>query len=141
MDSPNADYNALMDLKKDTPFSARYDIWMTTLAQQNGINTSVQAKLKEKREFGLQKYGERAFQSNFDNAISSPVGAHLGDELVDTYNYSLHGLWVGYTSGDAKRVEVYQRILSDLNQLMISVAALRELLSPEEAEALAWVGN
>jgi hypothetical protein len=46
--------------------------------------------LKEKRKYGLNKYGESSFQSNLHNALNSPTLEHIEDELIDAMNYTLH---------------------------------------------------
>jgi hypothetical protein len=143
METPNADYNTLMDETKEAikTFPEHYDGWMTKLAEASGLNEDIQKQLKAKRDFGLKKYGERAFQSTFENAISSPVGAHLGDELVDALNYALHGLWISLTSGEAERAYWYERLLEKLVDTVDVLAGLRSFLAPGEEKALLWTGR
>lgn len=73
-------------------FSEAYEQAITNLAREVGITqeSELGKKLKEKRDFGLQKYGARSFQSSFENALSSPTELDVLEELVDVINYSLH---------------------------------------------------
>ena len=141
METPNADYNALMDKKGGLTFPQRYDAILERMATELKVRPSVRIQLRAKRDFGLQKYGERAFQSNFENAITSPVGAHLGDELVDAYNYALHGLWAANTNGQLEKASACRTIIKNLNALIRSLTTLKYTLDPEEQDALAWVGS
>ncbi len=122
-----ADYNAFENYDRrqderrdslDLSFPAVYDRAVAGLAQHYGVSAKVQEILKEKRAFGLKKYGDRSFQSNLENALTTPIWNHLHDELVDAVNYSLHYLFVlGITGGEEARPQV-EGILKSLLDIM-----------------------
>lgn len=49
--------------------------------------------LRDKRDFGLKKYGDKSFQSNFENTMNSPTLQHASEELIDAMNYIAHELY------------------------------------------------
>lgn len=137
-DNPNADYNNLLDSNKES-FPSVYERAMEALSVQFGLPVSLQEHLVRKRAFGLEKYGERAFQSTFENAVASPVGAHLGDELIDAFNYALHGCYIARINCDPTLENAYKDTLHSLIDVITSLRKVRENLSDtEEMEALAW---
>ena len=46
--------------------------------------------LKDKRNFGLEKYKEYSFQASFENCMKSPTVLHAQEEVIDLINYLLH---------------------------------------------------
>lgn len=74
-------------------------------------------KLKEKREFGLKKYGEYSFQSSFENAMSSPVVEHAEEECIDLVNYILHMMFVANVKNESQRVETLGALLKEINKI------------------------
>ena len=68
--------------------------------------------LKEKREFGIKKYGDNSFQSSFEKSVLSPVVEHLMSEIIDAMNYSLHALFVADVKGYDR--ESFETIFDDL---------------------------
>jgi len=68
--------------------------------------------LKEKREFGIKKYGDNSFQSSFEKSVLSPVVEHLMSEIIDAMNYSLHALFVADVKGYDR--ESFEIIFDDL---------------------------
>ena len=57
------------------------------------VNGKTMAELKEKRAFGLKKYGENSGQASFSNLINMPCLEHAAEEMVDTLNYLLMGMY------------------------------------------------
>ena len=136
--NPNADYNELFDSAKQI-FPDIYEQAMDSLAKEFYLPTGLAEKLKKKRAFGLEKYGERAFQSTFENAMSSPVAAHLGDEIVDAYNYALHGYYVAKIRLHEEEATHYSLIIESLNDVVEKIDSLRnELSNVAEKNALDW---
>lgn len=45
--------------------------------------------LKDKRTFGLKKYGNNSFQSSVENLVLCPISKHLKEEIEDAINYSI----------------------------------------------------
>lgn len=54
------------------------------------IPQEVREKLLDKLNFGLEKYKDYSFQSNFKNSITSPAIEHAEEEVIDFLNYLLH---------------------------------------------------
>ncbi len=82
-------YKAMMEKNKKS-FPEIYEQAMENYNQLFNIWPVLKEKLVQKRQFGLKKYGEIAFQSNFDNAMSAPAAIHLEEEIIDAFNYILH---------------------------------------------------
>lgn len=137
-DNPNADYNTLLDEGK-IQFPLVYENAMTKLAGVYDLPFSLQEQLTAKRAFGLDKYGERAFQSTFENAMASPVGAHLGDEIVDAFNYALHGHYIAGINMNSQLQSAYEKTIHALLDVLSALKQVRGVLSnEEEREALRW---
>lgn len=138
-DNPNANYDTLLDNKK-IAFPAIYEMAMSRLAQEHEFPLALQSKLKSKRDFGLEKYGERAFQASIENAIASPVAAHLGDELVDAFNYALHGYYVANMALDDQLCKAYEKVINALLDVLSALEEVRAHISNvDEKEALQWI--
>lgn len=118
-DSVHADYSKIIATTKK-PFIDIYEELMTQYANEYNISESIQEKLKAKRAFGLKKYGADSFQSNFENAMASPVGIHLEEELIDAFNYTLHMRFVAGIL-DPQRLGSITRIM---NALLIAINTL-----------------
>lgn len=137
-ENPNANYDHILDTGKKS-FPVVYEEAMETLASQFELESGLREMLRKKRAFGLEKYGERAFQSTFENAISSPVAAHLGDELIDAFNYALHGYYIANMQLRSVEAKRYERIIDALRDVLLHLASLREALTNElQQEALEW---
>lgn len=137
-DNPNADYDTILDSSKKA-FADVYDEVMTKIAKEFQLPVALQEQLSAKRAFGLEKYGERAFQSTIENAIASPVAAHLGDEIVDAFNYALHGFYISNMLMVHERRKAYENVLNSLVDVIVGLHKLHEVLEEgDEKEALKW---
>lgn len=83
------EYRKIMDASKKT-YAEYYEDLITQYSEELGIPPELQAILKAKRDYGLNKYKEYSFQSSFENTITTPIVQHLREELVDALNYCLH---------------------------------------------------
>jgi len=137
-DNPNADYDTLLDEKKAV-FPSMYEEAMAQLADDYDFPHALQERLIAKRAFGLKKYGERAFQASIENAVASPVAAHLGDELVDAFNYALHGYYIANMTMDDPLRKSYDKMIGALLDVLAVLTEVRGVVqSADEKEALAW---
>lgn len=84
------EYRKVMDATKKKTFNEAYEELIKEYSDDWGFSEELQAKLKAKRDFGVEKYGEYSFQSSFENAITVPIYDHLNEELIDALNYCLH---------------------------------------------------
>lgn len=110
------DYKTQMD-KKNTAmdFFKFYSERMEELEIRHNIPDDLSKLLKDKRNFGVEKYGEYSFQSTFENALSSPSEEHLREELIDAINYALHSIYKAKIMLiDTKRMESFLSILVSL---------------------------
>jgi len=125
---------------KTTTFPEQYEKAMDKINKEFRIPPGIAEHLKKKRLFGLDKYKERAFQSSYENAMSSPVAAHLGDELIDAINYAMHGYYIGVMDMDEKRKELYADLIGNVKNTIVTLKDLHRIL-PEgvEKDALTWV--
>jgi len=71
----------------------------------NGFKSSLATDLRLKRDFGVQKYGEKSFQANETNAAEVDVINHALEEMIDYINYTLHRIYQASVSGDIAEVE------------------------------------
>lgn len=86
------DYKTEMESKK-FDFFEFYSQRMDELEKVNDIPEELSKQLQSKRIFGVEKYKEYSFQSNFENAVTSPSEDHLREELIDAINYALHSIY------------------------------------------------
>jgi hypothetical protein len=101
-DGFRTDYRAMMEKNKRT-FPEIYEKALDQYEDTLGLSGKLKAELKAKREYGLTKYKDLSFQSNFDNALSAPALVHLKEELVDALNYSFHYLFQLHVQGSTPR--------------------------------------
>lgn len=138
MNNPNADYSTLLDKRKEV-FYTIYESAMTKLANEHEFPAALQEQLRAKRNFGLIKYGERAFQASIENAVASPVAAHLGDEIVDAFNYALHGGYIANMMMDDVLCASYEKMVDSLLNVLSALREVRNNLpNADEKEALKW---
>ena len=136
--NPNADYDTLLDTQKSV-FPDIYEKAMNHLASEYELSTELQELLSKKRAFGLEKYGARAFQSSIENAVASPVAAHLGDEIIDAFNYALHGYYIANMQFREREAQSFSRVIDSLVTLVASLSDLQSSLEDEkQKEALSW---
>jgi len=64
---------------------------------------SLKKDLKDKREFGLKKYGDISFQSSISNALSVDTKQHALEELIDYINYIGHEIFKASVNNDVKK--------------------------------------
>ena len=89
-DEIHVDREKIMSAAK-VDFHERYEVAISNLIDNiGGFSETLRNKLKAKRDFGFQKYGERSFQGSFENAMSTPSYDDLEEELIDAINYLLH---------------------------------------------------
>lgn len=65
--------------------------------------------LKDKRDFGLEKYKELSYQNSLENSMSVDTVQHAFEEIVDLLNYLLHNLYISNLKGKD----------TDINELLI----------------------
>lgn len=85
------DYKNIMD--KDFDYPNFYNEVMKLIGNEILLPEDLEKKLKDKRNFGLEKYGEYSFQANFRNSMTSPSEEHLEEELIDAINYIMHSMF------------------------------------------------
>lgn len=107
-------YQKIMNEEKKT-FNVLYQEICEQIEKDIGIEDQLAKKLKEKREFGYNKYKEFSFQSSFENSLSSPTEEHLEEELVDAINYCIHNIFKKNSNYKLKEKDViFGRKLLDL---------------------------
>lgn len=84
-----------MDWKKiideaDFNFADFYEKSMQLRERLYEVPQDLREEASRKRKFGIEKYGDRAFQTSFDKSVVSPFLDHFMEELVDLLNYTLH---------------------------------------------------
>lgn len=77
-------------MKKDEDFTKLYEetIFKTMLILS--FDEGLAKKLKEKRDFGLEKYRDISFQISKENAVNVNIKQHAKEEVIDLLNYLLH---------------------------------------------------
>lgn len=90
------------------------------------IPQDVREKLLEKLNFGLEKYEEYSFQSNFKNSITSPAIEHAEEEVIDLLNYLLHIDYVFSTKGilDEKNAAVLKTVIQNAKDSLVMIREL-----------------
>lgn len=110
-----------MDAEK-VSFQDIYEMSLSRIFRDaNVINAGLLNELKEKREFGLKKYGEYSFQSTFEKSMTSPVKEHLLEELIDACNYTAHIVYQNKLVGNKDEEEKFLSILTRLYDLFNTV--------------------
>lgn len=138
-DNPNANYDEILD-GNHSVFPSVYDDVMEQVGSHFGLPKELREILDKKRKFGLEKYGERAFQSSFENAVASPVAAHLGDEIVDAFNYALHGYYIASVTMNNHQVAAYANIIQALKKVALYMEDLSKILPDgPQREQIRWV--
>ncbi len=110
----NEKYEEFMDnLMKDTSWI--WEGWDSKVPELNygaglrepshSFKAGLSTDLRLKRDFGVQKYGEKSFQSNETNAAAVDVINHALEEMIDYINYTLHRIYQASVSGDIAEVE------------------------------------
>ena len=141
MANTNADYNKLMDEKGNIQFPKLYDEAMDKIGKEMQLPPELLSKLYEKRNFGLEKYGDRAFQSSLQNTLTSPAVAHLGDEIIDAFNYAMHNYYVCAMRMDDEGAGIFKGIVNRLGALSATLRDARDHIKesdPEQAKSLDW---
>ncbi len=81
----------------DKEFNEKYEKEARSLANRLIDDDKLLVELIRKREFGLEKYKDISFQSNFENAMKVDTVKHAEEEIVDLFNYLIHE---HYKTGD-----------------------------------------
>ena len=76
--------------QKTFSFSEMYETAISNKQLKYRLDEALGKALREKRAFGLKKYGENSFQGNLENCMTSPTLEHATEELIDCINYLLH---------------------------------------------------
>jgi hypothetical protein len=71
-------------------FAEMYETAMVNKQKSFFVKEDLATLLKEKREFGLKKYGDLSFQSSLENCMTCPTLEHAKEEIIDCLNYILH---------------------------------------------------
>lgn len=109
------DYKKIMN--KDFNFPKFYDNLIEIRCQKFNIPIELSTKLKEKRDFGLEKYKEYSFQANFENSMTTPSLEHSEEEAIDLLNYILHFDYIISTMG-LKNNEVKKRLDETIENIL-----------------------
>ncbi len=106
-----------MTEKKESFFDF-YSKRMKELEKILNMPEEISKLLEEKRNFGYEKYGEFSFQSNFQNAITSPTEEHLREELIDAINYTLHSMYKAclYFKDNEKHISFMKKLIDLYNE-------------------------
>lgn len=111
------EYRKVMDASKKKTFNEAYEELIKEYSDHWGLSEELQAKLKAKRDFGVEKYGEYSFQSSFENAITVPIYDHLNEELIDALNYCLHARFVAGLKNPQDLPSIEQKAMAIRNLL------------------------
>jgi hypothetical protein len=82
-------------MKKDVSFAEVYEHAMSQILMDAQCSETADKELKRRRDFGLKKYEDFAFQSNFKNCMTAPAIGHMKEEILDAINYCLHYIYQG----------------------------------------------
>ena len=118
------DYKTIME-DSEVSFNDVYEKAIDKLFSDLDVPMDTIEKLKEKRKKGLDKYGEFSFQSNFNNAIASPVLEHAMEEIQDAMNYIAHKIFV-YNLQFNENKCCYEDLLSSLIDIYETMASYKE---------------
>jgi hypothetical protein len=111
-------------------FPELYEIAIRKIENRYDVPSDVREKLHAKREFGIQKYGERSFQSSLTNAMTTPCFDDLLEELIDSINYALHIQFRNiFSTQNSAFEEKSQKILTTLITTYNQVSALKKSAS------------
>ena len=100
-------------------FFTFYENRMNEIEKSLDVPDDLAKELKAKRKFGYEKYGEHSFQSNFENAVTTPTEEHLKEEFIDAINYAIHCMYkrnlllkgnLAQTDTAKKIIELYKEI-------------------------------
>lgn len=80
--------------KDNVVFKDIYEATLKKILFTLPFDNKLVEKLKEKRDYGLEKYKENSFQGSFENAMKSPVYKHAVEECIDLINYLLHIIFI-----------------------------------------------
>lgn len=122
------DYKKIMNEAVAPSYPAMYNTAMENLARAHALPKEVAELLREKREFGLKKYGEFSFQSNLENTLKTPTLEHLKEEIVDAYNYAFHETYKNSLLGNSS--SQLRNIVFGLNQIWELIGELEEKGKP-----------
>jgi len=129
MSDVHVDRAAIMD-SATVGFPELYEIAIRKIENRFDIPSDVKEKLHAKREFGIQKYGERSFQSSLTNAMATPCFDDLLEELIDSINYALHIQFRNlFSTQNNAFEEESQKILATLITTYNQVSALKKRVS------------
>jgi hypothetical protein len=71
--------------------------------------------LKQRRDFGLEKYKEYAFQRSIERCYSAPAVEHAIEEILDAMNYILHAAYQQMLKGNPiSKNGLYGNVLENL---------------------------
>ena len=107
---------------KESNFIDEYEAFVTKVAEEHlgREEDALVNALKEKRSFGLQKYGDISFQSSLQNAMQVDTLQHAREELIDYMNYTIHEVFKHSRTGDIKLIN------KDLGRLERAVKLYRD---------------
>ena len=125
------DYKKIMDglSEQFSDYPAMYERVVHDIIDKLGTPYYLQTKLKEKRDFGLNKYGEYSFQGSLKNTLTSPTMEHIEEELVDAMNYLAHEhlkstlLYPQYTAEIDRRFQEILETMGGIGELKAKVSA------------------
>ena len=69
------------------------------------------SRLKDKRAFGLQKYGDKSYQLSLENSMKVDTVQHAEEELDDFVNYILHEIFKASRSGTINNIARCKKLL------------------------------
>lgn len=74
-------------------FNEEYQYKVETYFDSMGMGSDLIKELRDKRAFGLRKYGEISYQSSRYNAMMCDTLQHSIEEVVDALNYLGHEMF------------------------------------------------
>jgi flagellin-specific chaperone FliS len=118
-DDLHVDYKTIMDANGDGDirFPELYEQAICNIEDAFKLPAEVKEQLSKKRDFGLKKYGEYSFQTSLKNTLNVPTIKHLREEIIDSYNYTMHEFYKRNILGDNNFRDELIEIMKHLNKI------------------------
>lgn len=118
------DHEKIMtEKKREFNFRNIYQNAVSNLENSYFLSDELKEKLKEKRDFGLEKYGDFSFQSNFENCMTAPSFDYALEEIIDLLNYLLHAQYQNMVNGEEK--QILKDKIREVNDLYLCIKGLK----------------
>ncbi len=111
----------------NTDYNQKYEAKLEELLAFRGEH--LKNVLKEKRAFGVKKYGETSFQLSEENSKNVDELQHALEEVADLLNYLAHGMYkaVEFNIGSKEFYENTFKIAEALYYIILSEKANRRV--------------